>query len=195
MLLTYQRNRSFHIVDWTRSVAKCAEKRSCKACKTTVFHCQICKVVTFWSSSSSWLLKFHKDRVLLQEESLFPARRRRGTCLKFAVKIVKRVSSVVHHDHAFSFPTQLIMHNCFHHAACFTHAHSETPLASNSLKASNSIAPGSMEPILNTCSTAAETFKQTANWLSWTRRRVWAWNRYDIVTSFPARVPVHVSYV
>ena len=125
----------------------------------------------------------------------FPERRTRGTCLKFAVKIFIRGSSVVQHDHAFSFPTQLIMHNCFYHAACFTHAHGETPLASNSLKASNSIAPGSMEPILNTCSTAAETFKQTANWLSWTRRRVWAWNRYDIVTSFPARVPVHVSYV
>ena len=29
-------------------------------------------------------------------------------------------------------------------------------LASNSFDASNSIAPGSIEPILNTCSTAAE---------------------------------------
>ena len=111
--------------------------------------------MTFWSSSC--LLKFHKDRVLRQEGSLFPERRTRGTCLKFAVKIFIRGSSVVQHDHALSFPTQLIMHNCFYHAACFTHARGETPLASNSLKASNSIAPGSMEPILNTCSTAAET--------------------------------------
>ena len=33
------------------------ENCTCKACKNIVFHCQICKFVTFLSSSSSWLLK------------------------------------------------------------------------------------------------------------------------------------------
>ena len=33
------------------------EKCTCKACKNTVFHCQICKVVGFSLPSSSWLLK------------------------------------------------------------------------------------------------------------------------------------------
>ena len=31
---------------------------SCKACKNTIFHCQICKFVGFLLPSSSWLLKF-----------------------------------------------------------------------------------------------------------------------------------------
>ena len=33
------------------------EKCTCKACKTTVFDCQICKFVTFLLLSSPWLLK------------------------------------------------------------------------------------------------------------------------------------------
>ena len=33
------------------------EKCTCKACKTIVFHCQICKFVTFLLSSSLWLLQ------------------------------------------------------------------------------------------------------------------------------------------
>ena len=33
------------------------EKYTCKACKNTVFHCQICKFVGFLLPSSSWLLK------------------------------------------------------------------------------------------------------------------------------------------
>ena len=33
------------------------EKCTCKACKITVFHCQICKFVGFLLPSSSWLLK------------------------------------------------------------------------------------------------------------------------------------------
>ena len=32
------------------------EKCTCKACKNTVFHCQICKFVGFLLPSSSWLL-------------------------------------------------------------------------------------------------------------------------------------------
>ena len=33
------------------------EKCTCKACKNTVFHCQLCKFVGFLLPSSSWLLK------------------------------------------------------------------------------------------------------------------------------------------
>ena len=33
------------------------EKCTCKACKNTVFHCQICKFVGVLLPSSSWLLK------------------------------------------------------------------------------------------------------------------------------------------
>ena len=33
------------------------QKCTCKACKNTVFHCQICKFVGFLLPSSSWLLK------------------------------------------------------------------------------------------------------------------------------------------
>ena len=33
------------------------EKCTCKACKSIVFHCQICKFVTFLLPSSSWLRK------------------------------------------------------------------------------------------------------------------------------------------
>ena len=33
------------------------EKCMCKACKNTVFHCQICKFMGFLMLSSSWLLK------------------------------------------------------------------------------------------------------------------------------------------
>ena len=35
------------------------EKCTCKACKNTVFHCQICKFVGFLLPSSLWLLKLH----------------------------------------------------------------------------------------------------------------------------------------
>ena len=33
------------------------EKCTCKACKSTVFHCQICKFVGFLLPSSSWFLE------------------------------------------------------------------------------------------------------------------------------------------
>ena len=33
------------------------EESTCKACKSTVFHCQMCKFVGFFLTSSSWLLK------------------------------------------------------------------------------------------------------------------------------------------
>ena len=35
---------------------------TCKACKNTVFHCQICKFVGFLLPSSSWLLKLPNIR-------------------------------------------------------------------------------------------------------------------------------------
>ena len=35
------------------------EKCTCKACKNTVFHCQICKFRGFLLPSSFWLLKLH----------------------------------------------------------------------------------------------------------------------------------------
>ena len=39
------------------------EKRTCKACKNTVFQCQICKFVGVLLPSSSWLLKLPIDLV------------------------------------------------------------------------------------------------------------------------------------
>ena len=37
------------------------EKCTCKACKSIVFHCQICKFVEFLLPSSSWLLFIKLD--------------------------------------------------------------------------------------------------------------------------------------
>ena len=56
---TQLQNRSFHVVERTRTSSKCQKmkKCTCKACKNTVFHCQICKFVGFLLPSSSWLLK------------------------------------------------------------------------------------------------------------------------------------------
>ena len=56
---TQLQNRSFHVVERTRTSTKCQkiEKCTCKACKNTVFHCQICKFVGSLLPSSSWLLK------------------------------------------------------------------------------------------------------------------------------------------
>ena len=42
------------------------EKCTCKACKNTVFHCQICKFVGFLLPSSSWLLKLPNNELALQ---------------------------------------------------------------------------------------------------------------------------------
>ena len=56
---TQLQNRSFHVVERTRTSSKCQKMKNCtcKACKNTVFHCQICKCVRFLLPSSSWLLK------------------------------------------------------------------------------------------------------------------------------------------
>ena len=52
-------NRSFHVVERTRTSTKCQKmsKCVCKACKNTVFYCQICKFVGFLLPSLLWLLK------------------------------------------------------------------------------------------------------------------------------------------
>ena len=56
---TQLQNKSFHVVERTRTSTKCQKmkKCTCKACKNTVFHCQICKFVGFSFPLSSWLLK------------------------------------------------------------------------------------------------------------------------------------------
>ena len=46
------------------------ENCTCKACKTFVFHCQICKFVTLFLPPSSWLLKLPIMREEDDEESL-----------------------------------------------------------------------------------------------------------------------------
>ena len=53
---TRLQNRSFHVVERTRTSTKC-QKCTCKACKTTVFHCQILQISGVLLPSSSWLLK------------------------------------------------------------------------------------------------------------------------------------------
>ena len=43
---TQLQNRSFHVVERTRTPTKCQKMNcTCKACKNTVFYCQICKFV------------------------------------------------------------------------------------------------------------------------------------------------------
>ena len=58
---TQLQNRSFRVVERTRTSRKCTKMKNarakCKACKTIVFRCQICKFVTFLLPSSPWLLK------------------------------------------------------------------------------------------------------------------------------------------
>ena len=56
---TELQNWSFYVVERTRTSTKCQknEESTCKACKSTVFHCQMCKFVGFFLTSSSWLLK------------------------------------------------------------------------------------------------------------------------------------------
>ena len=42
---------------------------TCKACKNTVFHCQICKFVGVFLPSSSWLLKLPKKQLIAETRS------------------------------------------------------------------------------------------------------------------------------
>ena len=57
MLSTQLQNRSFHVVNMTRTASKDikTEKPSCKACKTSVLNFKIRKYLTFASPWSMWL--------------------------------------------------------------------------------------------------------------------------------------------
>ena len=60
---TQQQNRSFHVVERTRTSSKRQKMKYTRAkrAKDTVFPCQICKFVGFLLPSSSWLLKLSID--------------------------------------------------------------------------------------------------------------------------------------
>ena len=67
---TQLQNWSFHVVERTRTSTKCEKNEicTCKACKNTIFHCQICKFVGFLLPSSSWLLKVAYDSFIRVQE-------------------------------------------------------------------------------------------------------------------------------
>ena len=67
------------------------EKCTCKACKNTVFHCQICKFVGFLLPSSSWFLKLPVIAVspTIAKPPLFTATCRRGLTLSLPRRRVK----------------------------------------------------------------------------------------------------------
>ena len=75
---TQLQNRSFHVVERTRTSSKCQKTKNARAkrAKNTVFHCQICKFVTFLLLSSSWLLKLSSET------------------LNFGIKQVKKIQTV-----------------------------------------------------------------------------------------------------
>ena len=55
---TQLQNRSFHVVERTRTSSKCQKMKNARAKRAKIlFHCQICKFVGFSLSSSLWLLK------------------------------------------------------------------------------------------------------------------------------------------
>ena len=56
---THLQNRSFHVVERTRTSSKCQKMKNARAkrAKILFYHCQICKFVGFLLPSSSWLLK------------------------------------------------------------------------------------------------------------------------------------------
>ena len=75
---TQLQNRSFHVVERTITSSKCQKMKNArvKRAKNTVFHCQICKFVTFLLLSSSWLLKLPSET------------------LNFGIKQVKKIQTV-----------------------------------------------------------------------------------------------------
>ena len=66
------------------------EKCLCKACKTTVLHCSICKFVTFFSSSSSWLHKLPNAVRTAPKPPPLSANRSRLPCHDFDSQALKR---------------------------------------------------------------------------------------------------------
>ena len=59
VLSTQLQNRSFDVVERTRTSPKCQKMKNARAkrAKMLFFYCQICKFVRFLLPSSSWLLK------------------------------------------------------------------------------------------------------------------------------------------
>ena len=78
---TQLQNCSFHVIQRTRTSTKCEKNEicTCKACKNTIFHCQICKFLGFLFPSS-WLLKLpnitQTGRIKVYNPSIFFARAR-----------------------------------------------------------------------------------------------------------------------
>ena len=70
---TQLQNRSFHVVERTRTSSKCQNMKNARAkrAKNTVFHCQICKFVEFLLPSSSWLRKLTFSFFLRREMTCF----------------------------------------------------------------------------------------------------------------------------
>ena len=70
---TQLQNRSFHVRRKNENVFKMSKDEicTCKACKNTVFHCQICKFVGLLLLSSSWLLKLPFKNWLQKREVTF----------------------------------------------------------------------------------------------------------------------------
>ena len=95
---TQLQNRSFHVVERTRTSAKCRknEKCTCKACKTNVFHRQICKFVTFLLPSSSGLFKLSVSKLGYIDEHFCVRRRRRHSIFlvfrDFRIGFIIRIS-------------------------------------------------------------------------------------------------------
>ena len=54
---TQLQNRSFHVVERTRMSTKCQKMNVQNVKKITVFHSKICKFVTLFLPSLSWLLE------------------------------------------------------------------------------------------------------------------------------------------
>ena len=75
---TQLQNRSFHVVEKTRTSSKCQKMKNARAkrAKNIVFHCQICQFVTFLLLSSLWLLKLPCET------------------LNFGIKQVKKIQTV-----------------------------------------------------------------------------------------------------
>ena len=68
------------------------EKCTCKACKNTVFHCQICKFVGFLLPFSSWLLKLTIFSV--DVTGLFPASIPASTLNSYPVEMFTQTRGV-----------------------------------------------------------------------------------------------------
>ena len=82
------------------------EKCTCKACKNTVFHFQICKFVGFLLPSSSWLLKFpsYKSREHENGDKIEVANFLQPNCSLFLIFGSKTLCFVEDYSCAIIFP-------------------------------------------------------------------------------------------